>query len=88
MNAKGWVQATLNGIHPGRRLMGILYQLQARLLRYSKRGHFMVYNANCSPRDSGAAGIHEGRVIGTHQEGVNALVAKLDRRADLDERME
>lgn len=36
----------------------------------------------------GALLIHRGKVIGMHQEGVNALVARLHQRAALDQRME
>lgn len=37
------------GIHPGRCSICVLCKLQAHVLGYSRRGHFLVYSSRCSP---------------------------------------
>ena len=46
-------------------------------MQVSMRGHFMAYEANCFPSHSDAALLmYDGKVIGMHQEGVNAHTEK------------
>ena len=59
--------------------------LQARLLRLNKSGHFLAYEANSWPGDSGAALLmYDGKVLGMHQHGVGALVDRLTKKEIVD----
>ena len=54
-------------------------------MRFSNKGHFIVYEAKCWPGDSSAALLlYEGKVLGMHQEGVNTLVSRFDRQEVVD----
>ena len=57
-------------------------------MRISSRMHHMVYECNSWPGDSGASlAMYDGKVVGMHLEGLNAIKELMERKRTLSERM-